>query len=292
MKDFKILTKYIDASRNLSRYYSDLAKEERLTHDEEAELAVKAKAGDASAKDKIIRANLRFAISVAKSYTSNISVLEDLISEGNKGLVEAIEKYDPTTGFKFISYAVWHIRKNILSYINNQKSIRIPVNITTEIRKYQKAVDYFINQNDREPTISEMMQLFEDNGSTISKNTLEVIENNPTLVPLEYEGDNGNDEIQMGPIGWVSSDEPAPDQNLRMEDYRESIRKLMSILKDQEKYMVSLRYGLIGDGDVLTYREIGLLYGRTSEWARNVINKAERKMRAKSRMSNGRWIEP
>jgi RNA polymerase primary sigma factor len=279
MKEFKILTKYINTSSNLSRYYSDLVREDLLTPEEEGELAVRAKGGDNIAREKIIKANLRFAVSVAKSYTSNPHVLEDLISEGNKGLVEAIEKYDPTTGFKFISYAVWHIRKNILAYMNIQKSIRLPMNVVSTIKKYQDAVDKFISINDREPTFQEMEEIFDENGMVLPKNTSDAILNSPRVVPLEYDGDSENDELGFGPIGWLASEDPAPDHDIRVSEHKASIDLLMECLTPTEKNLIRMKYGLYEGIAPMEYKEIGSVYDRSAEWARLIILKAQRKMR-------------
>jgi RNA polymerase primary sigma factor len=131
MRDFKILVRYANPTESLSRYFTEISKEEILTPEKEAELAFLAKEGDEKAKDKLIKSNLRFVVSVAKAYANNNIPLEDLISEGNKGLIEASDLFDPSTGFKFISYAVWHIRKYIFLYINNlSRSVRIPTNVT------------------------------------------------------------------------------------------------------------------------------------------------------------------
>jgi len=137
MREFKIINRITGTSDNLTRYFNEISKYEILSPEKEAELATMARGGDTKAKEKILKSNLRFVISVAKSYVSEHSPLEDLISEGNKGLVEAIENFDPSNGFKFISYAVWHIRKNMLLYINNySRVIRIPTNINQEMRNY------------------------------------------------------------------------------------------------------------------------------------------------------------
>ena len=163
MKDFKISIRFSNPTKNLSRYFSEVMKEDLLSPHEEFDLAVRAKQGDELAKEKIIKSNLRFVISVAKSYTGKSSQLEDLISEGNKGLIEAIESFDPTTGFKFISYAVWHIRKNILLYMQTKsRTIKIPINILCELKKYQEIENSFMNQYDREPSVDEILQLIDE----------------------------------------------------------------------------------------------------------------------------------
>ena len=130
MREFKITNRITNTTDNVNRYFNEISKYEILSPEKEAELAIKSKEGDEKAKDSILKSNLRFVVSVAKAYQSTNVPLEDLISEGNKGLVEAIETFDSTNGFKFISYAVWHIRKNIFLYLNNySRSIRLPSNV-------------------------------------------------------------------------------------------------------------------------------------------------------------------
>ena len=146
MREFKIINRITNTTDNISRYFSEINKYEILTPEKEAELAVKSKNGDLKAKELILKSNLRFVVSVAKAYASPQNPLEDLISEGNKGLVESIETFDPSTGFKFISYAVWHIRKNIFLYLNNvSRSVRIPSNITQQLRQYHTMEESFIS---------------------------------------------------------------------------------------------------------------------------------------------------
>jgi RNA polymerase primary sigma factor len=158
MRDFKISVRITDTSQNLSRYFSDITKEKMLDPQVEADLAMRAKEGDVKARERIILANLRFVISVAKAYAGKNAPLEDLISEGNKGLIEAMEVFDPTAGFKFISYAVWHIRKNIFLYLsNNSRVFRIPGNVANELKRYQSMEDFFIGQNGREPSVDEIL---------------------------------------------------------------------------------------------------------------------------------------
>ena len=151
MREFKIINRITNTSDNLNRYFNEISKYEILSPEKEAELSHKARQGDEKAKEAVLKSNLRFVVSVAKSYVSAHSPLEDLISEGNRGLVEAIETFDPTNGFKFISYAVWHIRKNILLYLNNySRSIRIPTNVNQEMRKYHAIEESFISYNRRD----------------------------------------------------------------------------------------------------------------------------------------------
>lgn len=278
MKDFKILVRFSNPSANLQRYFSDIMKEEILDPQTEANLALKAREGDKSAKERIIRSNLRFVVSVAKSYAGKNAQLEDLISEGNKGLIEAIESFDPTTGFKFISYAVWHIRKNILLYLSNHsRIIRLPGNLLNELKRYQSIEDIFTNQNDREPTIEEILNLIDEKGlNPISQGAIEAIKNKPISIPLESTSDR-DDEISKAPINWISAEE-IYDPHMKLQDLKEAISSILSHLKENERLMVEMKYGLNGFVS-MSFFQIGSHFGKTPEWARLNLNKIEKRLK-------------
>lgn len=279
MREFKIINRITNTSDNLTRYFNEISKYEILSPEKEAELSMMAKNGDAKAKDAVLKSNLRFVVSVAKSYVSSHSPLEDLISEGNKGLVEAIENFDPTNGFKFISYAVWHIRKNILLYLNNySRAIRIPTNVNQEMRKYHEIEGAFISYNGREPSIEEMLEIIEnpESGLQISNNTLETIKNNPVSIPLENYGSDNEESIS--PLNWLQSSDNT-DGVVMDEDLRKTIMSVISELKPMEKEITILKYGLGESKEPMSYKAIGEKMERTPEWARGVSKKAEMRMK-------------
>lgn len=278
MKDFKISVRFTDTSQNLSRYFSDLTKEKMLDPHTEAELAQRAKEGDLEARDKIIIANLRFVVSVAKAYASSNASLEDLISEGNKGLIEAMESFDPSTGFKFISYAVWHIRKNIFLYLsNNTRVFRIPSNLASELKRYQVMEDFFIGQNGREPSLDEMLQLIENNGLAPIKNgAIELIKNKPTSIALESSLDP-DDEFSKAPINWIKSDEDQ-ESVIKNSDINIVILSILKHLPPIQRKMVVMKYGL-EDTEPMSFLQIGNYFGKSPEWARLNLNRTEKRMR-------------
>lgn len=281
MRDFKILHRITNTSDNINRYFSEISKYEVLSPEKEAELAFKSRNGDKKAKESILKSNLRFVVSVAKAYQSPNAPLEDLISEGNKGLVEAIELFDPSTGFKFISYAVWHIRKNIFVYLNSHsRSIRIPANINQEMRKYQAIEDSFVSHNGREPSIEEMLEIIENpnNNINISKSALETIKSNPVSVPLENGSTSGEDE-KFSPIGWLESQETT-DGNVLNEDFKNLIISILSELSETEKTVVMLKYGIGEYKEPSSHSFIGKKFGKTAEWSRIVLKRAERRIHA------------
>ena len=155
MRQLKISKQITDRNTGtLDKYLSDIARESLLTTDEEVELAQRIKAGDQAALDKLVRANLRFVVSVAKQYQNQGLGLQDLINEGNLGLVKAAQRFDETRGFKFISYAVWWIRQSILQAVAEQaRVIRLPMNQVGALAKVKKAGSLLGQKLERRPTI-------------------------------------------------------------------------------------------------------------------------------------------
>ncbi|GAL70510.1 RNA polymerase sigma factor RpoD [Jejuia pallidilutea] len=151
MRQLKI-TKQITnrASKSLDKYLQDISKISMITADEEVDLAQRIKQGDQKALDKLVKANLRFVVSVAKQYQNQGLSLSDLINEGNAGLVKAAKRFDETRGFKFISYAVWWIRQSILQALAQQSRIvRLPLNKIGSISKINKAYSYLEQTHER-----------------------------------------------------------------------------------------------------------------------------------------------
>lgn len=285
MRDFKITQRIHNPSSNLSRYFSEIQREKILSPEEEAELAHKAKSGDTEAKEKIVKSNLRFVVSVAKAYSSSAVPLEDLISEGNKGLLEAIEKFEPETGFKFISYAVWHIRKNIFYYISHHgRHIRIPVNVLQDLSKYQKIEDQFISTNGRNPTQEEILGLMEQTTEKeISTNFIGFIKNQTETVPLESSNSGGDkDDSDFSPINWIESGE-STDFLALSTDAEKEIETLMGRLTPLQKELVKMRYGIGGLKNEMSLPQIAEHFEKSVEWARGNLKKSEKIMRATKR---------
>jgi RNA polymerase primary sigma factor len=141
----------------LDKYLQEISREEMITVDDEVELARRIREGDRTAVDRLVRANLRFVVSVAKQYQNQGLALPDLINEGNLGLIKAAQKFDETRGFKFISYAVWWIRQSILQALAEQSRIvRLPLNQVGSLNKIQKAVGRFEQQYERKPSADEI----------------------------------------------------------------------------------------------------------------------------------------
>jgi len=147
-------------SHVLRRYFEEISCETPLTPNEEVELALAVKRGEPEALDKLLRSNLRFVVSVAKKYQRHGLSLEDLINEGNIGLIKAARRFDPTRGFKFISYAVWWIRQSILQAISEySRLIRLPLNVVGSLNKISKITSDFQKNYEREPTSQEIEEI-------------------------------------------------------------------------------------------------------------------------------------
>ena len=147
-------------SELLQKYFKDISKYPIYKGDEQIELAKKMRNGDKSARDKLINSNLRFVVTCAKQFVGQGVPLIDLINCGNLGLIQSVEKYDPSKGYYFISYAVWYIRREILRAIyNTGRTIRYPITYITRITKVKKAYEDFLNKYQREPTDEELIKL-------------------------------------------------------------------------------------------------------------------------------------
>ena len=149
-------------SQTLEKYFNDISKYELLTPEEEVDLAQRIKEGDQVALEKLTKANLRFVVSVAKQYQNGTMPLNDLINEGNLGLVKAAKKFDETRGFKFISYAVWWIRQSIMQALAEQsRMVRLPLNKISSLSKINQAVAAMEQEYEREPTAEELAEFLE-----------------------------------------------------------------------------------------------------------------------------------
>ena len=173
MRQFKVTERITPrSSKSISMYYSEVERFPTITAQEEVELAVRIQGGDMVARNRLATANLRFVISVAKMYggTGDPEMFNDLIAAGNIGLIEAAEKFDHSRGFKFISFAVWHIRKEMLKHLgDNTRMIRIPQNKTSELRVIMEATNMLTSELGRDATLEEVMEYVHKTGDTHGK---------------------------------------------------------------------------------------------------------------------------
>lgn len=271
-------------SRNneaLDRYLNEIAREPMLTPEEEAELATKIHKGGKEgeqARDRLVSANLRFVVSVAKQYQNQGIFLTDLINEGNMGLVKAAEKFDETRGFKFISYAVWWIRQSIIEALAvKSRIVRVPLNQVGIAGKVNRATEQFVQLNGRIPSTQELSQI-----TGIDENTIESARdaNSHTTsidAPLgNEEGDNSMTDI-------LTSDDTSTnsDSQLDRESMNQFINDLLKeVLNEREQTIIRESFG-IGVMEK-SLEEIADEMGMTRERIRQVKEKAIRKIKYSS----------
>ena len=268
-------------SKSLEKYLQDVSKEEMITAEEEVELAIKIQNGDERALNRLVRANLRFVISVAKQYQNTGLTLEDLINEGNLGLIEAAKRYDHTKGFKFISYAVWWIRQSILkAAADNSRTIRLPHNRLGEIQKISKASNEFEQKNERTPTADELSDLTEMDVNKVEMS----LKMSKKQVSIDAPMSNDDDNNSLVSV-LENSDTPDPSDNLLQESLSQDLERTLSYLKGMEAEVIRLFYGLGGTSE-MTLEEIGNTFGLTRERIRQIKERGLRRLRRVSGQTN------
>ncbi|MDE6350260.1 MAG: RNA polymerase sigma factor RpoD/SigA [Treponemataceae bacterium] len=254
----------------LSIYLREIQTIPLMSREEENELAVKAKAGDKAAKDKIVSANLRFVVSVAKNYQGGGLDLSDLISEGNIGLLTAIEKFDSTKGYHFISYAVWWIRQSILKAIcEKSRAIRLPLNRANDLVQIvhaRKLVGTDKTENQEITEIAEMLHMDE----TYVREMLNI---NREMVSLDAQI-FGEDGISMSVGDFIEDERYAgPDETVMDKEMRREIDETLNSLRPDEARVLRMRFGL-GGGDPMSLKEIGDKCHLTKERIRQIEKRA------------------
>ncbi len=278
MKRLKI-TKQITVreSEALERYLSEIAKTELLTPEEEAELASRAKKGDKQALENLIKANLRFVVSVAKQYQNKGLSLTDLISEGNIGLIKAALHFDETRGFKFISYAVWWIRQSIMQALaEKSRPIRLPVNKVGTQNKIKQVINQLQQKLNREPTpeeIAEELQVDEDF-------VKEIVNQSEAVMSLE--SPMGSDDSDLKLVDLIASNDYKADKKINEEEKKQLIDKLLNTLPPRDAEIIRMYFG-IGKSHRYTLDEIGAHFNLTRERVRQIKNKAMAQLRKKAK---------
>jgi len=261
--------KYINFNddESISKYFKDVKKTKLLTPEEEVELAIQIKNGSQVAIDKLVSANLKFVVSVAKEYQGQGLQLSDLISEGNLGMVKAAKRYDHTRGFRFISYAVWWIRQSIMQSLNdNSRTIRYPSNVINKISLTKKKFEKFEIDNCRQADFTDFYddslvdfkslakcssfnEIINDSGSEISE--------------LLIDNDYDYDDIFNEGDGIIKNE----------------LVNMLSELSDREREIINCYFGIDKDYDSMTLEVIGEKYNLTKERIRQIKEKALRKLR-------------
>lgn len=268
MKQFKISKSITDRNDPiLNSYLKEIAKIPLITQEEEIKLSKEIKKGNIDARNKLVSANLRFVVSVAKQYQGMGIPLMDLINTGNLGLIESTELFDPDKGFKFISYAVWWIRQSITkSLFSESRTIRIPVSQTSYLSKIDKAIKDFEKLNERIPSVEELsniLQISEDKVQNILDGTI-------SCTSIDVTVNNNEDASTLSDI-IPNKNATKPDENLIKEDLNININILLSKFSTREQDILRMSYGL-GGVQELPYEEIGKRFGLTGERVRQINN--------------------
>ncbi len=266
-------------SKSLDQYLQEIGKVNLLTPDEEVDLAMKIRKGDGDAQEKLVRANLRFVVSVAKQFQNKGLSLGDLINEGNLGLIKAAQRFDETRGFKFISYAVWWIRQGIMSALaNHQRAVRLPLNRVGQLTKISKASRDLEQEYERKPTTEELAKILEWTTEEVAY-TLQISARYVSMdAPLKSGDENKNSLMDILP----NDNQPLPDNSLMKESLKNEITNVLSTLNAREAEVIRLSFG-IGRNQKATLAEIGDRFNLTRERIRQIKEKALRKLRGSKR---------
>ncbi len=258
---------------SLDKYLHEIGKVELLSAEKEVELAKRIKKGDQKALDTLIKANLRFVVSVSKQYQNQGLSLPDLINEGNLGLIKAAERFDETRGFKFISYAVWWIRQSILQALAEQaRIVRLPLNKIGSINKINKAFNKLEQEFQREPTVEEIAQLMESKPEIIEDSM------NFSNIHISMDAPLRDEEANNLYDVMLNDDSPNPEGALLDDSLRQEIERSLSTLGEREAEILRYYFGL-NSYQAHTLEEIGDEFGLTRERVRQIKEKAIKKLK-------------
>lgn len=258
---------------SLDKYLHEIGKVELLSAEKEVELAKRIKRGDQEALETLIKANLRFVVSVSKQYQNQGLSLPDLINEGNLGLIKAAERFDETRGFKFISYAVWWIRQSILQALAEQaRIVRLPLNKIGSINKINKAFNKLEQEFQREPTLDEVAEIMETRPDLI-EDSLNFSSIHVSMdAPLRDEEGNNLYDVML------NDESPSPDNELIDNSLRTEIERSLNTLGEREAEILRYYFGL-NSNQPHTLEEIGDEFGLTRERVRQIKEKAIKKLK-------------
>ncbi len=263
-------------TKSLEKYFQEISKIDLITANEEVELTKRIREGDQIALNKLVNANLRFVVSVAKQYQGSGIRLSDLINEGNVGLVKAAKRFDETRGFKFISYAVWWIRQSILQAMSEQsRMVRLPLNKIGEISKINKVFSFLEQSHQRPPSAAEIAREL-DMSATQVKLAMKNSGKHLSMDAPFAEGESSNlyNVIQ-------SKEASSPDAKMMEDSLKTDINQVLKTLPNRESEIIRLYYG-IGERTPKSLGEIGELFDITRERVRQIREKAIRILRKKS----------
>lgn len=281
MRQLKIIKQVTNRDTpSLDKYLHEIGKEELINAEEEVELARRIKKGDQSALNKLIKANLRFVVSVSKQYQNQGLSLQDLINEGNLGLIKAAQRFDETRGFKFISYAVWWIRQSILQALAEQaRIVRLPLNKIGSINKINRTFADLEQKFEREPSVQEIAQALEIAPEEVKDSLKSSVRHVSMDAPIAQEEEGTLYDV------IVSKDSPLPDKGLLTDSLRKEIERALSTLTYREANVIRYYFGLSGK-HALTLEEIGEEFNLTRERVRQIKEKAIKRLKNATRCRN------
>ena len=271
MRQIKINQSVTARTMTVDCYLRDISSKPMVSPDEETELAIRIQQGDEDAYRRLVEANLRFVVSVAKQYQGSGLDLCDLINEGNLGLMKAARRFDPTRGFKFISFAVWWIRQSILQAISDQgRMVRLPLNQVGIINRINRRKVMFLQENEREPSDAELAELMDITPDRIG----EALANSPGHLSFDTPFGEDGDGTLLDILPDTSL--PDTDSGMKNESLKSDLGDVMSILSSRERQVLKLAFGL--GCQEMTLDEIGGRMNLTRERVRQIREKAIRKM--------------
>jgi RNA polymerase primary sigma factor len=275
MKQLKISTKITSRdSFSIDKYLTEISKLPLMNEDEEVVIARRVREGDQAAMEKLIKSNLRFVVSVAKQYQNQGLSLNDLINEGNIGLIKAATKFDETKGFKFISYAVWWIRQSILqALIEQPRVVRLPMNKATIYNRIVKAVQEFEQINQREPSNDELAEILEIKPDELAVLRATLSYHISVDTPLSDDDDTTSLDMMQ------DSSMAAPDKELMDKSLHDELETALGGLTERELEIVKFYFGMNDFNQAYSLDEIGVKMNLTRERVRQLKDKAIRKMR-------------
>jgi RNA polymerase primary sigma factor len=278
MKQLKISKQITNReSESLEKYLQEIGKVDLITADEEVNLARRIRQGDSMALEKLTKANLRFVVSVAKQYQNRGLSLNDLINEGNVGLIKAGRRFDETRGFKFISYAVWWIRQCIIQAITEQsRVVRLPLNRVGDIARISKTFAELEQNFQRDPTPEEI--------ATSLGTTSDVVRDNMSMSQRSISTDAplGSEDSSTLMDTLIDEASASPDAMLTQQALKMEIQRALLTLSEREMQVIVLYYGLNSEHS-LTLEEIGLKFSITRERVRQIKDLATRRLQVSCR---------
>jgi RNA polymerase primary sigma factor len=278
MKQLTIGIKFTNREgHSLDSYFQEIGKVDLITAEDEVNLAVRIREGDEVALEKLVKANLRFVVSVAKQYQNNSLSLGDLICEGNLGLIKAAQKFDETRGFKFISYAVWWIRQAIIQALAEQsRVVRLPLNRISSVHRITKTVSQLEQKFQRDPSTRE---LADELGTTVSEIEHDIsISSKHISVNAPFVSGEENGLLDV----LEDTEVDKPDSSLMSDSLRTEISRALATLNERESDVISCYFGLNGKSP-MKLEEIGEKFGITRERVRQIKEGATRRLRHNSR---------